>query len=412
MEKVFIWIFYAFQVYIILLTYYYNIISLFGLSKVEEEEDREPKTRFAIAVAAHNEERVIGQIIDNLKLLDYPKELYDVYVICDNCNDNTANVVREKGAYALERFDQVNKGKGYAIKWFLEKLFSMDKQYDAVAFFDADNLVSPNFLKKMNNNILKGYKVIQGYLDSKNPDDTWITISYALAYWTMNRMFQLARKKLNLYAALGGTGFVVTTDVLKQIGWDATSLTEDLEFTMKCILKDIKTVWEHNVKVYDEKPLTFKASFRQRVRWLQGHWDCAFRYSWPLIIKSIRERNFAAFDAFIYLIQPARILTYGFVLVAAGLKIFFPGLYFSKIIFPSYYWYFSLFFGYGVPIIVLILEKISFKRMLGLLVYPFFGLSWIPISLLGFIKRKEKNWTHTVHARTVNSEEFRELIQK
>lgn len=134
MEKVFIWIFYAFQVYIILLTYYYNIISLFGLSKVEEEEDREPKTRFAIAVAAHNEERVIGQIIDNLKLLDYPKELYDVYVICDNCNDNTANVVREKGAYALERFDQVNKGKGYAIKWFLEKLFSMDKQYDAVAF--------------------------------------------------------------------------------------------------------------------------------------------------------------------------------------------------------------------------------------------------------------------------------------
>ncbi|WDU82099.1 glycosyltransferase family 2 protein [Caloramator sp. Dgby_cultured_2] len=115
--------FYAFQVYIILLTYYYNIISLFGLSKVEEEEDREPKTRFAIAVAAHNEERVIGQIIDNLKLLDYPKELYDVYVICDNCNDNTANVVREKGAYALERFDQVNKGKGYAIKWFLEKLF-------------------------------------------------------------------------------------------------------------------------------------------------------------------------------------------------------------------------------------------------------------------------------------------------
>ncbi|WDU82098.1 glycosyltransferase family 2 protein [Caloramator sp. Dgby_cultured_2] len=264
----------------------------------------------------------------------------------------------------------------------------------------------------MNNNILKGYKVIQGYLDSKNPDDTWITISYALAYWTMNRMFQLARKKLNLYAALGGTGFVVTTDVLKQIGWDATSLTEDLEFTMKCILKDIKTVWEHNVKVYDEKPLTFKASFRQRVRWLQGHWDCAFRYSWPLIVKSIRERNFAAFDAFIYLIQPARILTYGFVLVAAGLKIFFPGLYFSKIIFPSYYWYFSLFFGYGVPIIVLIMEKISFKRMLGLLVYPFFGLSWIPISLLGFIKRKEKNWTHTIHARTVNSEEFKELIQK
>ncbi|KRQ87381.1 Beta-monoglucosyldiacylglycerol synthase [Caloramator mitchellensis] len=412
MEKFFIWAFYLFQIYIILLTYYYNIISIFGLFPEKSRKDKRPQKRFALAIAAHNEEKVIGQIIDNLNLLDYPRELYDIFVISDNSSDNTANIAKEMGAIVFERFNDKEKGKGYAIKWFLEKLFSMDKEYDAVAIFDADNLVSVNFLKKMNNNLIKGHKVIQAYLDSKNPDDTWITISYALAYWTMNRMFQLARKKLNLYAALGGTGFVVSTDVLKEIGWDAMSLTEDLEFTMKCILRGIKPVWEHNARVYDEKPLTFKASFRQRVRWLQGHWDCAFRYSYPLIKKSLKDRSFAAFDAFIYLIQPARILVYGFVLMAAVLKIFFPGLYFSKIILPAQYWYFSLFFGYGLPIIILLIEKIPFKRILGLLVYPLFGLSWIPISLLGLIRRNQKNWTHTIHGRTVNNDEFKQLVEQ
>lgn len=84
----------------------------------------------------------------SLKRLDYPKELYDIFVIADNCTDKTAEKAREKGALVYERFDKDKRGKGYALEWMFNKLFKMDKKYDAVIIFDADNLASKNFSRK------------------------------------------------------------------------------------------------------------------------------------------------------------------------------------------------------------------------------------------------------------------------
>ncbi len=144
--------------------------------------------------------------------------------------------------------------------------------------FDADNLVHKNFLKEMNKKMCKGYKVVQGYLDSKNPEDTWITGSYSIAFWSCNRMFQLARYNLGLSSQLGGTGFCIDTDILKELGWGATCLTEDLEFSCKIILNGYKVGWAHDAIIYDEKPLTLGQSWRQRKRWMQGFADVSSRY--------------------------------------------------------------------------------------------------------------------------------------
>ncbi len=70
--------------------------------------------RFAVLVAARNEEAVIGQLIESIQMQDYPSELVDVYVVADNCDDSTASVAREKGAFVYERFNKVHVGKGYA----------------------------------------------------------------------------------------------------------------------------------------------------------------------------------------------------------------------------------------------------------------------------------------------------------
>lgn len=412
MKHILIILFLAIQVYVLFLTYYYNVISIFGLKKVEEEEDHEPEKSFAIAIAAHNEEKVIGQILDNLKELEYPKELYDVFVICDNCDDNTAKIVREKNTMALERFDDTQRGKGYALKWFFNLLFKMERQYDAVVIFDADNLVTKNFLTKMNNNLVSGKEVIQGYLDSKNPDDSWITISYALAYWITNRVFQLARKRLKLNAALGGTGFCMSTSVLKRFGWNAMSLTEDLEFTMICTLNDIPVVWEHNAKIYDEKPVTMKASFKQRIRWLQGHWDCCFRYSGKLLKRAFLEGKFACFDAFIYLIQPSKMILDAFSFSMLLAKFFFPSIPIIKLVFPIWFWFLALFFRYIIPIIALLLEGVSFKRMLAMVIYPVYGITWVPISIIGLIRKNNREWNHTLHDRILEEEHLEAIINK
>ena len=216
------------QIFILLFTLYFFFIGFCCLWRRKEKKILTPEKTFAVVVAAHNEEAVIGQLIENLKRLDYPDELYDIYVIADNCTDATARISADAGAIVCERMHPTKKSKGFALEWMFDRLFTMDKEYDAVAIFDADNLVHPNFLKEMNNRLLKGDKVIQGYLDAKNPYDTWVAGTFAIAFWVIDHISHLAKTNIGLSACLGGTGMCITTDVLKRHGWRATCLTEDM----------------------------------------------------------------------------------------------------------------------------------------------------------------------------------------
>lgn len=214
----------VFQIFVFAITCYYLILGLFGLFRKKNKKVYEPKNKFALLIAAHNEEVVIGSLIESMLQIDYPKELYDVFVIADNCTDNTAQIAGEYGVNVCERFSEDKRGKGYALEWMFDKLFKMEKKYDAVAIFDADNLVHKNFLREMNSKMQEGYKVVQGYIDSKNPNDSWIAASYSIAFWTQNRMFQLARENVGFSNQIGGTGFVVETETLKELGWGASTL--------------------------------------------------------------------------------------------------------------------------------------------------------------------------------------------
>ncbi len=146
---------------------YQLLLSFFGWYRRKNKANHAPQKSFAVLVAAHNEEQVVGALIENLKTLDYPKELYDIFVICDNCSDNTAQIARDMGVHACERKNPKLRGKGYAIEWMLKELWKMPRQYDAIVMFDADNLVNPDYLTHMNNDLCNGSKVIQAYLDTK-----------------------------------------------------------------------------------------------------------------------------------------------------------------------------------------------------------------------------------------------------
>ena len=247
-----------FQIILLILGIYFFVIQIVGWIKRKEvpASSFKPVKKFAMIVAAHNEEMVVGELIDSLVDMNYPKELFDVFVIADNCTDRTAQISGKHGAIVLERNNKIEKGKGFALKWAFDKIFKMDKNYDAFCIFDADNLVSPNFLLEMNKQMCRGYRVIQGYIDSKNPFDSWMTASYSIAFWTANRLYQLPRYYLGMSCGLCGTGFCVEANIIKEKGWNATCLTEDLEFTMKLALDNIYVGWAHDAIVYDEKPLT------------------------------------------------------------------------------------------------------------------------------------------------------------
>ena len=163
---------------------YQLVVSLCSLIKLKDKPlivNKEHK--FMAIIPAHNEEAVVGNLVESLKAQDYPVDKFDIYVIADNCTDNTAKVAKEAGAIVLKRFDEEKKTKGYALNWFLKQKIEENADYDAFCVFDADNIVDKNFIKNMNKKLCQGEEVVQGYRDIKNPKDSWIASGYAIFYW-------------------------------------------------------------------------------------------------------------------------------------------------------------------------------------------------------------------------------------
>lgn len=407
MNHIFDYVMIPMQLIIVFFTLYYFIIAFFGLWRVKEDKILTPEKTFAVIVAAHNEEQVIGQLVENLHLLHYPDKLYDIFVVADNCKDRTAEIARTKGAIVYERFNDLQRGKGFAMEWMFTKLFGLERKYDAVVVFDADNLVHPNFLLEMNSRLCKGEKVIQGYLDAKNPNDTWISGTFAISFWLVNHIWHLAKYHIGLSSVLGGTGMCIATDILYRFGWGATCLTEDMEFTMKVLLKGIRTTWAHDAIVYDEKPLTFKQAWNQRRRWAQGHFDVAGRYIPQLVYEGIRQRNIAILDGVIHLVQPHfLILSTTFVLLN---YLYFIEPFYTNILYmilPIEVWSIIAVGQYVFPVIVLAKIRAHWKSWWYLIFYPLFVYSWIPITFLGFWHRNEREWSHTQHTRSLSYHEL------
>lgn len=405
---------------VFVLSMYYLIISLFGIIRRKHKEKVVPQKSFALIVAAHNEESVIKEVVNSLYNLDYPKDLYDVFVIADNCTDNTADVAEKAGANVYRRYDKNKRGKGFALEWMFNKIFKMDKKYDAVAIFDADNLVAKDFLNEMNRELLKGYKVVQGYLDSKNPFDTWITACYSASFWTSNRMIQLARNKLGLSNQLGGTGFCVEVEILKELGWGATCLTEDLEFTCKLVLNGYKVGWAHEAVIYDEKPLTLAQSWNQRKRWMQGFADVSSRYFFKLMKRAFTKFDFVAFDCALYSIQPIMNILIGLstIITVVSYCMSTPQFITNAVnVIKNGNISFTL-AGVSVLSVLLILytpflfyldKKLNIKSILSLIILPVFTLTWFPISIQGILNKNDVEWSHTKHTRSMSIDELEKV---
>ena len=208
----------------------YFVIMAFGVFRKREIKLKFKKNSFfAILVAARNEELVIGNLIDSLKRQNYPKDSYEIFVIVNNCTDNTKKVAKDAGATVIDCNEKV-KSKGDVLKFAFEKLKN-NKEIDAYVIFDADNIVHSEFLKKMNDILNSGYSVAQGFRDSKNVSDNWLSSSYTILYYIQSLFINRARFNLGKSSFLNGTGFMVKKEVIDKHGFNPVTLTEDIEFT-------------------------------------------------------------------------------------------------------------------------------------------------------------------------------------
>ena len=392
------------MVWIITIFWLYNIvISACSLVKLKDKPLLVNKNhKFMALIPAHNEAAVIANLIESLKNQNYPKELLDIYVIADNCTDNTAQIARDAGAIVYERFDSEKKTKGYAMQCFLNKMNEQGAEYDAMCVFDADNVAMPDFFTAMNKKLCQGEEVVQGYRDIKNPTDSWISAGYALFYWTMHRFYHLARYNIGLSPLLNGTGFMVKYDLIKAEGWNTKTLTEDIEFSLINIAKGRKLGWATDAKVYDEQPLGFKQSWTQRTRWSVGHLQCFKYYIKDLAAGVVRNRKMMNVDGLLYLMgMPILIVTLAILVI--NLIIYLgDGMTLAGLIWNYAKYLLATFIMPPLTaLFVLILDKRPIKPMLkGLLCYPLFLGSWILINIKALIK-PNTTWEKIDHVRDI-----------
>lgn len=386
---------------------YQIVVSFCSLIKLKDKKLLiEKDHKFMAVIPAHNEESVIKNLVDSLQEQDYPRELYDIYVIADNCNDNTAQIAKDAGAIVLKRFDEEHKTKGFALNWFLQQKIEENADYDAMCVFDADNIVDKNFLKNMNKKLCQGEEVVQGYRDIKNPTDSWISSGYAIFYWMMHRFYHLARYNLGLSPLLNGTGFMVKFDLLKPNGWQTETLTEDIEYSLINIAAGRKLGWAVDAIVYDEQPTTFKASWSQRSRWSVGHLQCMKRYTKDLAEGVKEHKTLMNFDGLLYMFGiPMMLLT--FLLLGVNTLLYLGAeMTFADLV-GNYSRY--LIATFILPVItgtlIMALEKKEIKPMIkGILCYPLFLGSWILINIKCLIK-PTTTWEKIEHVRDINIKE-------
>ena len=128
---------------------YFLAVSLFGLCSRRRPEPAARLRRFAVLIAARNEESCIAGLIESLRAQHYPPELVDIWVLPNNCTDRTAEAARRAGAQVLEMPASV-RSKGAALHTAAKALLRSARNYDAFCVFDADNEADPAFLSEMN----------------------------------------------------------------------------------------------------------------------------------------------------------------------------------------------------------------------------------------------------------------------
>ena len=384
---------------------YYYIIVVLLKNKNVKSKGKNIMNKFAVIVSARNESDVIEEFIHTVDLQDYPSDLIDVYVIADNCSDDTAQKARIAGAHVYERFDNKKVGKGYALDFLFKILRSKKTKYDGYFIFDADNLLSRNYISEMNKVFNRKYKIVTSYRNSKNYDSNWISAGYSLWFLRESKYLNYARMLLNNSCAVSGTGFLISSEIIyKNNGWKYHLLTEDIEFTIDSIINGEKIGYCNSACFYDEQPTSFKDSWNQRMRWSKGFYQVFFKYGYNLFKSIFKNRDFSCYDMFMT-ISPMMLIS--IVMILFNSSIFLYSLISndfqtSKLAIGYVLSYFlnTYLMMYLLGLLTTITEwnRIQckgYKKIFYTFTFPIFMFTYMPISICSIFKKVE--WKQIKH---------------
>lgn len=408
--------------------YTYQIFYVFVvLTRKPPKREAKADHRYAVLISARNESAVIADLIHSIKVQNYPQELIDIFVIADNCTDNTADIAQEAGATVFRRFNDKEIGKGYALDYGFSVMRERyaDKGYEAYFIFDADNVLDVNYFREMNKTFDSGAKVSTSYRNTKNYGSNWISAGYGTWFLREAKYLNQARITLNTSCAISGTGFYIAADIIeKHGGWKWHLLTEDIEFSAQNILDGVRISYTPTAVLYDEQPVTFKDSWNQRFRWAKGFYQVFSRYGGRLakgIATNPKGARFACYDM-LMTIAPGMLLTIvavtfnSIILILALTGVMSTGVMIassaSSVLFCLMN-YLMFMFVFGVLTVFTEWDNIhttTAKKIRYMFTFPLFMMTYIPIALVALFKKCQ--WKPIAHTVSVDVGEFADAHQQ
>ena len=367
--------------------------------------------RYAVLISARNEEQVIGNLLASLRSQTYDPSLVEIFVVADNCTDGTARVAAAAGAHVFERFDLSRVGKGYALQYLLDRIDR--SRFDGFFVFDADNVLDEGYIAAMDRTFSEGYPIVTSYRNSKNYGDNWISAGYALWFLRESRYLNGARMRLGTSCAVSGTGFLFSRAVIEETGgWNFFLLTEDIEFTVHHVCAGKKIGFCENAVLYDEQPVTFRQSWRQRLRWARGYLQVFGKFGTQLL-RGIFRGSFGCFDMAMNIMPAAVLSVVGIAVNGAALVLSLAHgaeeatvLRSAAELLGSTY---LTLFAIGAITTVTEWRRIytsNPKKILYAFTFPLFMLTYIPISLTALFT-KNLTWKPIEHRRAIALDQIR-----
>jgi len=253
------------------------------------------RRRFAVLIPAHDEATVIRRLLSSLRAQRYPTHLFAVFVVADNCTDDTAALAREAGATVLERHEPALAAKGHALAWLLGRVRAAGP-VDAYVVLDADSVVESDLLSRFDARMEAGSRVIQAQYRVLNPGASSVTALRDAALASLHFLRPAGRTRLGLSCGLKGNGMCFEASLLDRFGWPSAGLAEDVEFHLLLVGAGLRVDFAPEVLVRADMPVTLAGSRTQHLRWETGRLR-SLRQAIPLLARGIVNRDPIAADA-------------------------------------------------------------------------------------------------------------------
>ncbi len=261
-----------------------------------------PLLRLAVLIPAHDEESEIAVAVRSISRSRYPVDRFDVFVLADNCQDETAQRARESGATVWERREPTRRGKGYALNALIENLRALPG-YDGWVFFDADSRVHPDCLRALGAALARGERAVQGFYGSRSGQGPWGGVA-VLASRLFNGARPAGRARLGLSAGLRGNAMAFRPEIFDRHRWSDGALLEDWELALDLAQSGERVTFCREARVWARPAPSRRAAVEQRRRW-EGARPRLIAQRWlTLVVHGLLGRNALALESALDLIIP------------------------------------------------------------------------------------------------------------